>query len=640
MKYTGRISVGMALAMSLVLGSQSFAAGYNDISKHWAKPYIEDMGNKGIVSGYSDGTFKPDKSVSRLETLVLLTRLFPASDVDATYTSAGTKWDAKLTAAKIPDWAKKSVVFSLEKGIVPEGYLANIMSSTGAQYDAMRYEVAVNLARALDLDAEMSKVAVLGFKDASKIPAPAVPYIDILIKKGIISSKGDYLGNFNPNNYITRGELAKMLYSSYPMSQASKGGTTIVPPVVPPITPPVVDPTNPTNPGTVTPNYGYVTVKGSIGMITAVGAKTQIVLKDDTGKFTSYSNDTAAISVKLGAQTKTLTDLTVGLPVEMDIKDDKVYNVRINDKEETKEGAFIGITNSYPNKKIQIRVGSSYDSFEVDATTKITKDGKSASLSDLQAEDKCVIVVQAGKAKTIEAVLTRGNIRGNVVSVGRDYIEVSKDRNNFKYDLDRDARFKRNGERTDRLSDIRVGDDVRIDIENSKVVYIDATSVRTTVRGKITEIRLSNTDPQIVISEDDRDRGTAYSIGRKVAVTIDGKSSAGIYDLKINMEVRATVESGELTSVDVSKYDSNVQGSITGKVTVINDRRDESMEIEDSSGKIYYVDCNVDHTKFYDVDFKEVRINNIRRGDTVTVVGEDRFGTFVAKKVIILTQGR
>ncbi|HHV94991.1 MAG TPA: S-layer homology domain-containing protein [Clostridiaceae bacterium] len=43
-----------------------------DISNHWAKEYISELINYGILSGYSDKTFKPDNQITRSEYLAAL----------------------------------------------------------------------------------------------------------------------------------------------------------------------------------------------------------------------------------------------------------------------------------------------------------------------------------------------------------------------------------------------------------------------------------------------------------------------------------------------------------------------------------------------------------------------------------------
>ena len=47
---------------------------FPDISGHWAKDYINQAANKGFVNGYEDGTFKPDRNITRAEAVTLVYR--------------------------------------------------------------------------------------------------------------------------------------------------------------------------------------------------------------------------------------------------------------------------------------------------------------------------------------------------------------------------------------------------------------------------------------------------------------------------------------------------------------------------------------------------------------------------------------
>jgi hypothetical protein len=44
------------------------ASSFSDVCPdHWAYPFVECMASRGIISGYADGTFKPDNSVTRAQ---------------------------------------------------------------------------------------------------------------------------------------------------------------------------------------------------------------------------------------------------------------------------------------------------------------------------------------------------------------------------------------------------------------------------------------------------------------------------------------------------------------------------------------------------------------------------------------------
>lgn len=52
------------------------ARAFPDARSHWAKDEINTMLRRGVVTGYSDGTFKPDNNVTRLDFLAMLSRAY------------------------------------------------------------------------------------------------------------------------------------------------------------------------------------------------------------------------------------------------------------------------------------------------------------------------------------------------------------------------------------------------------------------------------------------------------------------------------------------------------------------------------------------------------------------------------------
>ncbi|MCY9590982.1 S-layer homology domain-containing protein [Paenibacillus chitinolyticus] len=47
----------------------------NDIKGHWAQEPIEKFVQAGIIGGFGDGTFKPDRFITREEMVVILSRI-------------------------------------------------------------------------------------------------------------------------------------------------------------------------------------------------------------------------------------------------------------------------------------------------------------------------------------------------------------------------------------------------------------------------------------------------------------------------------------------------------------------------------------------------------------------------------------
>ena len=65
--------------------SDSGKSSFTDISGHWARSYIEAVCAEGWVKGYGDGTFRPDAYITRAEVMTMLNRMLgrlPQSKAD------------------------------------------------------------------------------------------------------------------------------------------------------------------------------------------------------------------------------------------------------------------------------------------------------------------------------------------------------------------------------------------------------------------------------------------------------------------------------------------------------------------------------------------------------------------------------
>lgn len=90
-----------------------------DVRKnHWARPYIEALVENGIMQGYEDGTFRPKSPVTRAEVVAVLTRTLnidlAALDPD--------QWAPSFRDVDDSHWAYKFVEVAQSLGIVPLHY--------------------------------------------------------------------------------------------------------------------------------------------------------------------------------------------------------------------------------------------------------------------------------------------------------------------------------------------------------------------------------------------------------------------------------------------------------------------------------------------------------------------------------------
>lgn len=399
----------IAILMSSVILSGSLlshAATFSDMKDskgkdHWSLPFVNDISSKGLVGGYSDGTFKPNKPVSRIESVVFISRLFPVETVKATFEANKTKWDAKLKANLIPDFAKSAVVFGLENGWYTEAYLKEFINSKDkSQKDAQRYEFVVYLVRALGWDKEMSNAAVVSYKDTKTIPKQAVPYVEILGKKGVIAISGD----FNPLKAVTRGEVAKMLSISYPNSQKAKAGSTTAP----------TTPTLPTQPGIVTMPSGTL-VEGKMKQVTIDHQQNAIVLITDArGEIKSYTNRLNGVVVSLDGKSADLLAIREGFNVKLYTDGTTLKGIEgtsISTINKDTKGEIASITSN----AVKIKSGNVTEEFTFASNAKVMKDGKEARILDLKVGDDITARIENSMVISAEAKTVRRTMKNVVI---------------------------------------------------------------------------------------------------------------------------------------------------------------------------------------------------------------------------------
>ena len=214
MKFKKLLTAFLAAALaSSSIACQALAANFadiNDVPWDGAKQYINAVADAGLMVGdyNSSGAkvFRSRDKVSYCETMQLVYSLMKQYTGKAVEASVVTKYTTVMSGYKIPVWAYEAVAYGLENGIVTISDIPGFVSSSGANVNATRQDVAIMLGRALKSFETVNNSAALTFKDASSVASVAVPYVDLLNRLGIIT--GDDSGNFNPKNYINRAEMA------------------------------------------------------------------------------------------------------------------------------------------------------------------------------------------------------------------------------------------------------------------------------------------------------------------------------------------------------------------------------------------------------------------------------------------------
>ena len=182
------------------------AKTFTDLEDHWAKSYMEDLYDRGYLTGYTDNTMRPDEMITACETLVLLSRFYNLTDTEAAYLYEDY---GELVEEMVPEdksWAYDEIALCLAAGIVTEKELGQLDMSLPV---AKEY-LGVCIIRAMQLTDEAEAFTQsLTFEDTDKIASAYQGYIALLVDMGVVT--GDTNNRFNPRSGVSRAVCATMI---------------------------------------------------------------------------------------------------------------------------------------------------------------------------------------------------------------------------------------------------------------------------------------------------------------------------------------------------------------------------------------------------------------------------------------------
>lgn len=170
------------------IGIKQNSYAINDWVDHWAKDYIQEFIDKGYVTGYSDGSFKPNNSINRAEFVKIFNKVFGL-----------TNKSGKIFNDTKTHWAKNEIDIAVTNGV------CNGKSATEFKPNDLitREEACVMLANYKKLaDENYDKMTI--YKDSDQVSSWAKSSVEGLIEKIFILGYED--GTFRPKGKITRAE--------------------------------------------------------------------------------------------------------------------------------------------------------------------------------------------------------------------------------------------------------------------------------------------------------------------------------------------------------------------------------------------------------------------------------------------------
>ena len=214
------------LAVTLLIPAAAASPGSGnplwDVQGHWAQKEIQEAVAAGWVDGYPDGSFQPEKTITRAEFTKLLLdaiHLTPDSETVAWMTENATTKEPRSFGKKyVPilndmdghwlttqGWTDAALYSGM---VVPDDYNGK---NFRPEKEIARYEIALMTDRALGLVYPANQYAGedLPFADNGEILDWMKGYVHEAVQAGILEGYPD--NTFRPNQTSTRAEAVVMI---------------------------------------------------------------------------------------------------------------------------------------------------------------------------------------------------------------------------------------------------------------------------------------------------------------------------------------------------------------------------------------------------------------------------------------------
>ena len=203
-------SLGALLAVCMLVSMlpTALAADRSELDGHWAKESLTYFADQGWMKGYEDGTYKPDRTVTRAEFIALLNRVCGLTEQTEGVLD-------KFTDMKKDQWYYKDVAIAVTAGYV-EGDSKTTISPNA---NITREQAFTMIGRVAKLSSQ-DLSALDKFTDSKSINSYAKPFMAALAAAGHVNGYEDK--TVRPQRNITRAEAIKTMYACLELLQPAK----------------------------------------------------------------------------------------------------------------------------------------------------------------------------------------------------------------------------------------------------------------------------------------------------------------------------------------------------------------------------------------------------------------------------------
>ncbi|NCB51648.1 MAG: S-layer homology domain-containing protein [Clostridia bacterium] len=601
-------SILLILVLAFSISIPAFAAGFSDLNEHWSKEYMEDLADQGYLSGYEDGTMRPDNNITACETLALLSRFYDPGDEGKALIAADFGDFVAQTVPAALSWAYDEIEICLAAGIITEDEL----KETDLMEPVVKEQLALFLVRAMQLqdEAEALSGTELTFDDSEDISENCIGSVAELVSLGIVL--GNEKHDFSPKLGVVRGIAAAMVSRS--LNYIRKAGTALV----------IED---------------YDGATRTEGIITAAASSSLTVCGMDG--LTRIFSVSSASSVMVNGTARTLTSAYLGCYVTVTAKDGAVNTAAIESESaaEWVQGTVYSVFNSTSVKYLYVTDQESGDTskYTIASTAVITLDGQTAAFSSIVNGSFVTLKLEDGAVAEVSAAASDYEIDGTISSIEYGTVITLKvedeDSTVYCFHLDiSDLPAIYRGTTAVTVDRLSVGDDITVAVKNCVVSSIVTEGSENTVTGELVSMTTTTSGTQWVVKAEDGSSGT-YTIDTNVGV-YSGSSSILISDIQAGDTVTLVVYGSAATEIYLVTS-ANSTTKVSGTVLAV-DTTARTITILTSKSKLVYIDLSSVKSIITASTGQSLSIYSISADSELVAYGTYKSSTnFVATSIII-----
>ncbi|MBD2437552.1 fasciclin domain-containing protein [Nostoc sp. FACHB-110] len=185
--------------------SPTAATNFSDVgTDYWSSPFIQALATRNVITGFPDGTFRPNQAVTRAEFAAMIQKAFNQNPVRQLSANGFTDVPANY-------WATSAIQEAYETGFMA-GYPDNTFRPN---QQIPKVQAIAAISSGLNLSTSNSASDILNnyYTDASTIPSYAVNNVAAATEANIVVNYPN-VKQLNPEAPLTRAEAAALLYQA------------------------------------------------------------------------------------------------------------------------------------------------------------------------------------------------------------------------------------------------------------------------------------------------------------------------------------------------------------------------------------------------------------------------------------------